>query len=708
MSDQPLTAAEIEERLDVVLDAEMTSRRTTALAQALAPLTRAQQEFVLRWADVVAKTNTEVAHLFVARAPQALGLMPPAAVEEWLIRAMDVYDRQGMYPACSVLNRAETFAQEAAVSARGAELAEVAQRLELFVQGLSGRKLALVAGDDTYTDTETLFLPARLAILPARDDNLRLYKVLAAHLWAQTFYGTFRHWPDAPPLVEQLARYDDPARATAVFHALETLRLDACLARDLPGLARDMRELQLLAGEIRYPSAWEFARAKLARPEATVRDSLALTAELYDGELPPVRCYQGKLLAERAEQMLQERLTREKQLLRNALARQLEDKDRHQPPPADAPANERFKLRPLDSAEHEGHFEYELLLDGQPVAPSADVRALMDSVIQDLGNIPEDYLSAAGAGGYSPAAEKRGDESWVSDYQLEGAHLYNEWDHRRQHYRKDWCVLREVSVPAADAPFARQTLIKYAGVLPGLRKTFEALRGEDRLLRRQPNGDDIDLDALVEAHADMRQGREAAEQLFIRRHKVERNIAVMFMVDMSGSTRGWINDAERESLVLLCEALEVLGDRYAIYGFSGMTRQRCELYPVKRFDEAYSDEVRARIGGIAPKDYTRMGVTVRHLTKLLMEVEARTRLLITLSDGKPDDFDGYRGEYGIEDTRMSLIEAKRAGIHPFCITIDETARDYLPHLYGAVNWVLVDDVKKLPLKVSDIYRRLTL
>jgi nitric oxide reductase NorD protein len=185
------------------------------------------------------------------------------------------------------------------------------------------------------------------------------------------------------------------------------------------------------------------------------------------------------------------------------------------------------------------------------------------------------------------------------------------------------------------------------------------------------------------------------------------NIAVIFMVDVSGSTKGWINDAERECLVLLCEALQVLGDRYAIYGFSGMTRKRCELYRIKEMDEAYSDAVKARIAGIEPKDYTRMGATIRHLTMLLNKVPSRTRLLITLSDGKPDDYDGYRGEYGIEDTRQALIEAKRSGIHPFCITIDREARDYLPHMYGAVNYTQVDNVHRLPFRVSDIYRRLT-
>ena len=103
-----------------------------------------------------------------------------------------------------------------------------------------------------------------------------------------------------------------------------------------------------------------------------------------------------------------------------------------------------------------------------------------------------------------------------------------------------------------------------------------------------------------------------------------------------------------------------------------------------------------------------MGVAIRHLTARLNQVEARTKLLVTLSDGKPDDYsDNYRGEYGIEDTRRALIESHRSGIKPYCITIDREARDYLPHLYGPVSWTLVDEVSRLPLKVADIYRRLT-
>ncbi|MDH3514075.1 MAG: hypothetical protein OEM83_04300 [Gammaproteobacteria bacterium] len=712
MSEKSYTAAELEARLDEALDPVLSSRRTAApLAKALAELERAQQEFVLKWVDIIIKTNSEMAYQFAARAPEAFRLMEPAAIEAWIIHAMDVYDRQGLYPGCSAFGQLQVFAAETAEAAHSVTLEQIRHILELFVQGLAGRPLKVEAGLETCTDTATLFLPERLHRFAEPHDNFRLYKAQAAHLWAQTWYGSFRFPAGSPPLTVTLAGFRDPDKALRVFHALETARLNARIAHDLPGLFRDMQEIQRLSGEIRYPGSWEHALRRLALPDATVADTLALLPPLYGDTVPPAFCFQGKLLPDRVHQTMQERLAREKELFRQALSPPGDGKANPDPetetgPPADT---RRYSVESVPDPDRPGQFIFALMLDGQPVQPLADMRALMNSIVQDLGRIPEDYLVAAGAGGYRPQTdEKRPEDVWKGTYHEEGAFLYNEWDHRRNHYRKHWCVLREIDVHPAREPFVARTLRKYRGELPALRRTFEALRGENKLLKKQINGDDVDFDALVEARADMQSGMELSERLFTKLEKYERDIAVMFMVDMSGSTKGWINDAERESLVLLCEALEILGDRYAIYGFSGMTRKRCELYRIKRFDEPYAEEVRQRIAGIRPQDYTRMGVTIRHLTKLLNDIEARTKLLITLSDGKPDDYDGYRGEYGIEDTRMSLIEAKRAGIHPFCITIDESARDYLPHMYGAVNWTLVDDVRKLPLKVSDIYRRLTL
>ena len=185
------------------------------------------------------------------------------------------------------------------------------------------------------------------------------------------------------------------------------------------------------------------------------------------------------------------------------------------------------------------------------------------------------------------------------------------------------------------------------------------------------------------------------------------DIAAAFLIDLSGSTSGWINDMERTALLILSEAIQVLQDRFAIYGFSGRTRRRCELFRIKGFEEPYGDTVRRRVANLRALEYTRLGPPIRHLTKLLSGVESRTRLLITLSDGKPDDYDGYNGDYGIEDTRQALIEAKRKGIHPFCITIDKAEHSYLSHMYGAVSYVFLDDLAKLPVKIPEIYRKLT-
>ncbi len=286
--------------------------------------------------------------------------------------------------------------------------------------------------------------------------------------------------------------------------------------------------------------------------------------------------------------------------------------------------------------------------------------------------------------------------------------VYDEWDHARKAHRKRWCTLREREItPDYASDFVAATLQKYRGQVKTLRRSFEALREEYRILKKQPDGENLDIDALVEAMADARSGMEMTSRVYRKAHRVERDIAVVFMVDMSGSMKGWINLAQREALILLAEALQTLNDRYAIYGFSGNTRKRCELYRIKTFDEDYDLDVRARIAAIEPQHFTRMGVTIRHLSGLLEQIDARTRLLITLSDGRPYDYDHYGDDYAIEDTRMALCEARRSGIHPFCITIDEEARDYLPHMYGEASYVLINDIAKLPYRISEVYRSLT-
>jgi nitric oxide reductase NorD protein len=704
-----LTLNAILPSLEKWLDVEFTFYKVEDLAADIAARPRAEQDFLLDWTRRIATTNIEIAYQFARRAPELLARMDWRMIEAWALHAMDAYDRTGLRSAIVVIEGVDSFAQQRHAHVAGALYGEIDGILLTFARGLSGRKLKLAQGDAAYTDSETLFLPNVIAEMETAEDNFRLAKAMVAMLWAQTRFGSFR-----VDLQQALAGYADPAHALRVFNALETLRLEALIGRELPGLHRDMQRLKASLGQDRLSDAWQGYAAELAAPGTRVEDSLRLLARAGDDPDPPAFCFQGELRPEAVANCMAGRIEREKMLLRVKLA-QLAEEHAHQEDdaaaagPAAAPL--KFELK-QEEDQASGATSMELTLDGAPIAPPDDVKALLTSIQLDLGQIPDEYLIAAGPGEYDPSLyeEQAHDPNdvWQGTYHEIGAELYDEWDFGRQHYRKNWCVMREKEVVPVYDSFVKDALARYSGLVKHLRRSFEAMRDENKLFKRQPQGDEVDIDALVEALADARDGREMSDRLFTRMHRAERNIAVMFMVDMSGSTRGWINDAERESLILLCEALETLGDRYAIYGFSGQTRKRCELYKIKQIDEPYSDAVKARISGIRPQDYTRMGFAIRHLSKLLSEVEARTKLLITISDGKPDDyFDIYRGQYGIEDTRQALIEAKRAGIHSFCITIDKEARDYLPHMYGAAHYAIIDDVRKLPLKAADIYRRLT-
>ena len=707
----PLTVGLIEERLEEILDAVLSSRRTaTEPARTLAKRHRPEQDFIFYWLGVIIRTNSEMGFQFVSHASRAFELMDFEGVEAWIIDAMDIYDRHGLYPGSEAFANVHLFAAEYALRPRRVDLEEINGVLDRYVCGLSGRNLHLQKGDDTFTDTESLFLPPEITQYSSSQQNFLLYKATATHLWAQTRYGTFkRKAPGDALLSEKLNRFSDPEQARALFSRLEAHRIDACVRRDFPGITRDLQTLALNTNTADSNPDLQQAMVALESSGTTVEDTLRWVAQSLGRNVvvPEPLPWQGVLKLEQAEAVLTMRIEHEREMLIASLSDMLDELANE----SDEEDEQRFQLH--DPQNQDSDEAVMLDLDGEAIKSTPEVAELLASILQDFHHIPPEYLAAAGASRAAASEFVSPPDSNSTPNRSSGTTdastvmHYPEWDFRRRHYRKNWCTLREIEMHPSPEPFVEQTLARHRGLVVDLRRTFEALRDGNKRLRHQNSGDNIDLDALITARADAAAGHEMSDHLFTQHRRIDRDIAVMFMVDVSGSTKGWINDAERESLVLLCEALEILGDRYAIYGFSGMTRKRCELYRIKRFDDDYGADVRARISGIKPQDYTRMGVIIRHLTRLLNTVEARTRLLITLSDGKPDDYDGYRGEYGIEDTRQALLEAKHTGVHPFCITIDHGGHDYLPHMYGAVNYTVIEDVRQLPVRVSDIYRRLT-
>lgn len=297
------------------------------------------------------------------------------------------------------------------------------------------------------------------------------------------------------------------------------------------------------------------------------------------------------------------------------------------------------------------------------------------------------------------------------DARLGGGIPLPEWDWRRQQLLPDHCRLqRMVARDAEPQPLPSHLRARARRV----RALFEMLKPRRIWLSRQPQGIEPDLDAVVTHMADRLRGHRPSDAALYRDARaMARDLSCLVLADLSLSTDAWVDndrrviDVIRESLFLLSEALWATGDRFALYGFSSRRRSHVRFHHIKGFDEPLDDRVRGRIHAIRPGYYTRMGAAIRYATRLLEREPSSHRLLLILTDGKPNDLDRYEGRYGIEDTRMAVREAVRLGLRPFCVTIDEQAREYLPYLFGAGAWLLVRDTAELPRKLPVLYARLT-
>ncbi|MEG0859455.1 MAG: VWA domain-containing protein [Pseudomonas sp.] len=246
-----------------------------------------------------------------------------------------------------------------------------------------------------------------------------------------------------------------------------------------------------------------------------------------------------------------------------------------------------------------------------------------------------------------------------------------------------------------------------------LRRQFEQLRNDRQWLRQQPQGSELDLQAWLDFHVERSHGQCAERGLFMAQRPTRRDLACLLLADVSMSTDAHLNDEHRvidvirDSLLLFGETLSTLGDDFALYGFSSVRRQQVRLQALKAFDQRYDDSTRGKILGLTPGYYTRMGAAIRQATRLLGASKRRRKLLLLLTDGKPNDLDLYEGRYGVEDTREAVREARRQGLIPFCITIDRTAADYLPYLFGSNGYSLIRQPEQLPLRLPQLYRQLT-
>lgn len=286
---------------------------------------------------------------------------------------------------------------------------------------------------------------------------------------------------------------------------------------------------------------------------------------------------------------------------------------------------------------------------------------------------------------------------------------YPEWDYTRKAYLPNHC--RVLAAPASEQGEAWEADDEARRMIRRVRRQFEALRPKHEILRAQPDGEELDIDALVRARSDLLSGGSGTERVHLASKRQAHDLAVTLLVDVSLSTDAWIDnrrvlDVEKEALMVLAHGLAACGDSHSIMTFTSRRRSWVRIETVKDFDEPLSQTVVQRISAMKPGYYTRIGTGIRHATAKLAERPNRQKLLLVLTDGKPNDIDYYEGRFGIEDTRRAVMEARRAGVTVFGVTVDREAQSYLPTLFGRNGYAIVGQVAKLPSTLPAIYRHL--
>jgi len=619
-------------------------------------------------------------------------------------------------------------------------------------------------------DGRIISLPALLRRYPTAEENTRLYLVMAAHEAGHVEFGTYRLTLEpfadlvlalrqkyglvkqaAPDTLAALFRlYPHPGLIQDLWVLVEDARVEFLLQREYPGLQRDLQQFAreaittrslahgLTAKELVVDQLLQLSTAA-SQPVAiheAIKEEIAILWPMCQAILAPTATAEAAVRLAHALYVKLEELLAPKGAMVQADQADDPSEELGVGPSASEQTGEDY--RPVTNWVYRGAMNPEFIRQNE-----RDGRASDDQ--KQSEDIERMASSAGGAQESSAQGQKNqgGTHTETEGDRLAGgrqlpSHVeellalkveqpapvdhagpgdravrYPEWDQGIDDYRLNWCRVVERAAEEGNGDIVGATLSAHGSEVSALRRFFEGLRPPGlRRVQGQADGDELDVDAAVRMCVERAAGVDLSDRIYVRRERKERDVAAAFLVDVSGSTSRQLDsgrrviDLEKEGLVLLCEALEAVGDQYALYGYSGQGRGQVDFLVIKDFDDQLGGKAAQRLGGLAPMQQNRDGAAIRHATTKLLAREARTRLFVLISDGRPLD-DGYKDEYSLEDTKAALREARQRGIHPFCITIDREADGYVRRMYGDVQFAVIDHLEALPKRLPRIYQRLT-
>jgi len=708
----------------------------------------------------VARIDSEAALACLRSSAKALHTVSIEQFENWARAGLIAGDTRARRSYYALETRSSNEALREGDA--GVSLESVQLLLRLYVEGLTGHAveiepLAAVPVESRIGDGRTIHLPAIVTEFGDEELDFRLYKVLAAHAAGQIEFETYaRDTDDLRAAYMALAELYDPANQDArdafalggyienatgkdageaqagmpalpatidyrhvlnlfpipplarrIFGTLENGRIDRRLRTTYRGLARD---LDLIRDHLRArrPNIVDL-------PATLVPFELLFQITLLAGARDDARQFYSQIVSE-LETIVAEYLANQRATVADTLL-------------ATSRVYSLFQSISMEDSEQQVEVPDEL--DQEDDSKTAEeMMTEREANRQPQRRDARELFNAWNSEADGEFDELEGSEAWTEgespEQDLEAGEVafnYDEWDRELTDHRVGWCRVIEKKVKRGERAFVDDTRERYKGIVSSIRHQFQLMKPEDLArVTNEIDGDDYDLNAVVDYFIDRRADGHQSDRIYTRRLRRRRDVAVSFLLDQSSSTARTIGrhplqpythpgrriiEIEKEGLVLMSEALEAVGDRYAINGFTSEGRRNVKFYVLKDFAEHYSDEVMRRIGGITYQNNTRLGAAIRHAAAKLSKQDARTRLLIVLSDGRPYDHDYGDARYAREDTREALRQAKTLGITPFCITIDRESEAELRDLYGDIGYTIIDDVLTLPERLPGIYRRLT-
>lgn len=554
-------------------------------------------------------------------------------------------------------------------------LEEIKNRLTIIACALNGNMIKLLPAEKEggFRD-DMFFLPVKVSLFATRELNLSFYFFRTFYLSIQKEFGSNQN------LNENIFLTKDPYKIAEDLHllVLEKLFLDYPLLKDI--YQNLTKELDTIANKdsaifLRwFYGRWMFNERKLGSKK---------DIESHDSE-------DLKLEASMAKTTIKAKPIENSEVITIDKKAQEDYVLTHNFEKVETADEFNGNWRSFDGEDE--------LEDHQEALDELNLRYMVRT--QDTSNsiYQTEFLDNTGI------AECKTDEVQISCLN------YDEWDYQKRKYLPNYCKLYNYLDREELPKFYHQALSEHRLMVNNMRKQLTHIRNKRMLLRQQSQGDEFDLDAVVDLFTDIHSKHTPKENIYLDKRKLENEVSILLLLDTSLSSDGYvlgkrILDIEKEVAVLFGEILDEFGIDFSIQCFNSRTRNHANYHTIKDFSEPW-DISKFRIGAIKPSGYTRMGVALRHSNELLKQRPSKKKWLILLSDGKPNDFDKYEGRYGVADVKQALHEQKQAGVNSYALAVESNAKFYLPQMFGVNHFRILPSTDQLLETLVHLFEKL--